>query len=101
MRSEASPAALLRRFGDGTRATVHDQWQVQVQAMVQARCDVWLHSSLDRATVGSAHLHYAPDVDRTLAAIIESRRRKSGREPSVCVLPYGQLTVPRVTGRRR
>ena len=101
MRSETSPAALLGRFGDDAHETVHDQWQVQVQAMVQARCDVWLCSSLDRATVESAHLRYAPDIDRTLAAMIESRQRRLGREPSVCVLPHGQLTVPRVTGRRR
>lgn len=96
MRSEASPSALLDRFmGDG-HATVHDQWQVQVQAMVQARCDVWLHSSLERAAVESAHLRFAPDVDGTLASIRDAKRAALGREPSVCVLPYGQLTVPRL-----
>ncbi len=96
MRSEASPAALLDRFSQGDHRTVHDQWQVQVQAMVQARCDVWLHSSLDRATVESAHLRYAPDATSTLASLIEEKRTALGREPTVCVLPYGQLTVPRV-----
>jgi nickel-dependent lactate racemase len=95
MRSEASPAALLGRI-DGSRQTVHDQWQVQVQAMVQARCDVWLHSSLDRATVESAHLRHASDVDGALASIIDAKRTELGRDPSVCVLPFGQLTVPRV-----
>jgi nickel-dependent lactate racemase len=100
MRSEASPAALLGRFGRDGHATVHDQWQVQVQAMVQARCDVWLHSSLDRAAVESAHLRFAPDVDGTLASILARRRRELGREPSVCVLPFGQLTVPRLAGSR-
>lgn len=97
MRSEASPAALLGRFGRDGHATVHDQWQVQVQAMVQARCDVWLHSSLDRAAVESAHLRFAPDVDGSLAAILNAKRAELGREPSVCVLPYGQLTVPRLS----
>ena len=97
MRSEASPAALLGRL-DGARETVHDQWQVQVQAMVQARCDVWLRSSLDRATVESAHLRYAPDIDETLASIREAKRAELRREPTVCVLPHGQLTVPRLEG---
>jgi nickel-dependent lactate racemase len=92
--SEASPRALLDRIERG--GTMHDQWQVQVQAMVQARSDVWLHSSLPREDVERAHLRYAPDVDGTLAGIIEARRAATGREPSVCVLPYGQLTVPRV-----
>jgi nickel-dependent lactate racemase len=93
MRREASPRALLDRIEHAPHTTF-DQWQVQVQAMVQARCDVWLHSSLDRATVESAHLRYAPDVDSTLEKIIEARRAELGREPTVCVLPYGQLTVP-------
>jgi nickel-dependent lactate racemase len=96
MRSEASPRALLGRLGRVGHETVHDQWQVQVQAMVQARCDVRLHSKLDRATVESAHLRHAPDVDATLAEIIAQRRAAIGHEPSVCVMPYGQLTVPRL-----
>jgi nickel-dependent lactate racemase len=96
MRSESSPAALLDRFSREGQRTVHDQWQVQVQAMVQARCDVWLHSSLDRATVESAHLRYTPDVTSTLASLIAEKRAALGREPTVCVLPFGQLTVPRV-----
>jgi nickel-dependent lactate racemase len=99
MRSEASPAALLGRI-DGSDETVHDQWQVQVQAMVQARCDVWLHSSLDRAAVESAHLHYAADVEAALASMISAKRAQLGREPTLCVLPHGQLTVPRVAAPR-
>ena len=98
MRSERSPGALLDRFSRGDQPTVHDQWQVQVQAMVQARCDVWLHSSLDRATVASAHLRYAPDVTATLASLIDDKRVALGREPTVCVLPFGQMTVPMLDG---
>jgi nickel-dependent lactate racemase len=93
LHSEMSPRALLDRI-ELAPAAVFDQWQVQVQAMVQARCDVWLHSTLDRATVESAHLRYAPDVDGTLARLIGEKRVALGREPTVCVLPYGQLTVP-------
>lgn len=93
LESEASPAALLARI-DQSDAPVFDQWQVQVQAMVQARCDLWLHSSLDPETVAAAHLRHAPDVDGTLARIIDDRRAELGREPSVCVIPHGQLTVP-------
>ena len=96
LHSESSPRALLARFEHGDRPSMFDQWQVQVQAMVQARCDVWLYSSLDRTTVEAAHLRYAHDVDDTLAAIIAEQRHKLGREPTVCVMPYGQLTVPRV-----
>ena len=95
LQSETSPRALIDRI-ERSGETIHDQWQVQVQAMVQARCDVWLHSSLDRATVESAHLRYAEDLDATLAHLIDTRRTSLDREPTVCVLPYGQMTVPRV-----
>ncbi len=94
LRSEQSPDALLDRFTREDHATIHDQWQAQVQAMVQSRCDVYLHSSLDRSTVEAAHLRYAADIDVTLASLLEETQAKVGREPTVCVLPYGQLTVP-------
>jgi nickel-dependent lactate racemase len=97
MGSESSPGALLARFGADDHQTVFDQWQLQVQAMVQAKHDVWLHSSLDEATTAAAHLRYAPDVDATLMRIIDEQRATLGREPTLCVMPYGQLTVPRVT----
>jgi hypothetical protein len=67
------------------------------RAMVQARCHVWLHSSLPRETAEAAHLRYAPDVADTLAQIIDEKRAAIGHEPTVCVLPYGQLTVPKET----
>jgi nickel-dependent lactate racemase len=95
---ETSPDALLREIENSRHETVFDQWQVQVQALVQARCDVWLHSSLPREIVEAAHLRYAPDVTDTLAGIVDEKRAALGREPTVCVLPHGQLTVPKVTG---
>ncbi len=94
LRTEGGPPELLARIEQG--GTHVDQWQVQVQAMVQARCDVWLHSALPQATVEAAHLNYAADVDRTLAGIIDAKRAELRREPTVCVLPFGQLTVPRL-----
>ncbi len=103
LHSERSPGELLRSVEHPERPTTFDQWQVQVQAIVQARCDVWLHSSMPRETVESAHLRYAPDVSATLASVIDEKRAALGREPSVCVLPHGQMTVPRVvaTGEAR
>lgn len=95
LRSEASPEALMRRIMHA-RETTFDQWQVQVQAMVQARCEVWLHSALSREETESVHLRYAADVDATLAELIETKRRELRREPTICVLPHGQLTVPRL-----
>lgn len=97
LRSEESPRALLDRLSVPDHATVHDQWQVQVQAMVQARCDVWLYSSLDRTSTAAAHLVHAADLDGAIERILDERRVLLGRDPSVCVMPHGQLTVPRVS----
>lgn len=94
MRSGDSPHALLQRFESSDHRTLHDQWQVQVQAMVQARADVYLHSTLDRATTESAHVRYAGDVTSTVAELIEAKRAATGHPASVCVMPWGQLTVP-------
>jgi nickel-dependent lactate racemase len=94
LRTEAAPEAILRLIEQGETAV--DQWQVQVQAMVQARCDVWLYSALPRETVEAAHLRYSADVDATMTRLLETKRAQLGREPTVCVLPYGQLTVPRI-----
>lgn len=98
--SEGSPRALLERISGAAHEIVFDQWQVQVQAMVQARCDVWLHATLPPETVAQSHLRYAPDVTDTLAAIIDEKRATLRREPTVCVLPHGQLTVPTVSDAR-
>jgi nickel-dependent lactate racemase len=94
MSSERSPSALLDRLGQPGHATVHDQWQAQVQAIVQAKADVYLHSSLTRRDTASAHLLYAEDVEHTLASLATTTQLRHKRQPTVCVMPYGQLTVP-------
>ena len=91
--SHRAPDALLRRLLRAPR-TIIDQWQVQIQAQVQAEHDVHLYSALPPAVAEAAHLRPAADPSQTLAAIVAERRKKLGREPRVCVLPHGQLTVP-------
>ena len=63
--------------------------------MVQARADVYLHSTLAPSVVESAHLRPAEDLDGTLAGLREAVGRDHGREATLCVMPFGQLTVPR------
>ncbi|MBI5480651.1 MAG: nickel-dependent lactate racemase [Deltaproteobacteria bacterium] len=93
LRSHRAPAALLRRLRRAPR-TIIDQWQVQIQAQVQTEHEVHLYSALPPRVVEEAHLRYAADPSAALAAIIADRRDALGREPRVCVLPHGQLTVP-------
>lgn len=92
--SEASPQALLERIHSPGFAR-YDQWGVQCQAMVQAKADVWLYSSMSRETTEAAHLHYCDDISATVEALRHRQRVELGREPAVAVLPHGHLTVPR------
>ena len=90
--SEASPEALLATSPPGEH-TVPDQWQVQVQAKVQAHADVVVRSSyLSADDLASAHLGHTEDV---AATVLEALRR-AGPESRVCVLPEGPQTIPYV-----
>jgi nickel-dependent lactate racemase len=71
--------------------TIPDGWQVQVQARVQARARVLLHSRLPASTVRGAHLEPIDDVSATLAELL--RRQPDAR---VCVIPEGPQTIPYV-----
>ena len=72
--------------------TVPDGWQVQVQARVQARARVALHSALPDAAVRDAHLEPVDDIGALLADL---RRRAQGTR--VCVLPNGPQTIPYIS----
>jgi nickel-dependent lactate racemase len=90
--SEPSPEALLATIAARER-TVPDQWQVQVQAKVQAHADVVVRSSyLSAADLASAHLGHTDDVAGT---VVEALGR-AGRDARVCVLPEGPQTIPYV-----
>ena len=86
-----SPRALLEAIA-ARSATVPDQWQIQIQAGIQARSRVVMHTSfLSDDELRAAHLEQTHDVEATIA---DALARSS--EPAVCVLPYGPLTVPYV-----
>jgi nickel-dependent lactate racemase len=88
----ASPAALLDAIAARTR-TVPDQWQIQIQAAIQARSRVIVHTSyLSDAELAEAHLEQTADVEATVRRLLED----AGPDARLCVLPYGPLTVPYV-----
>jgi hypothetical protein len=92
--SAPSPQALLDDIAARDR-TVPDQWQVQVQAKVQTRADVHVHSSyLSDADLRSAHLRPAPDLE----ACVHDALAAAGPQSRLCVLPEGPQTIPYVAG---
>ena len=75
--------------------TVPDQWQVQVQAKVQAHADVVVHSAyLSAPDLASAHLGHTDDVAETVLRALHD----AGPDSRVCVLPEGPQTIPYVAG---
>ena len=88
--SEASPEALLATISARER-TVPDQWQVQVQAKVQAHARVVVRSSyLSADDLASAHLGHTDDVAETVLRALHD----AGPDSRVCVLPEGPQTIP-------
>lgn len=90
--SEPSPEALLDSI-ERRAQTVPDQWQVQMQAKVQTKARVVMHTSfLSDQDLAAAHLEQTDDVAKTvLSALAEF-----GPDATVCVLPEGPQTIPYV-----
>lgn len=90
--------ALLEMVQD-RRFRHQDQWGVQVGAMAMVKAESYLYSSMKRDLVEKAHMRPCRDVSKTVSELVKRyQRANGGAEPSVLVLPYGQLTVPRVSG---
>lgn len=67
-----------------------EQWQAQIQALIQRRADVLVYSSLSDAIIRGAHLKPCRDI----GAEVQSRLAQLGPEARVAVLPQGPLTIP-------
>ncbi|NLV73400.1 MAG: nickel-dependent lactate racemase [Chloroflexi bacterium] len=68
----------------------YDQWQVQLQAGVMAKADVYVYSELADADVRSMLLNPTHSVETTLDALLT----RYGADAKVCVMPEGPLVIP-------
>jgi lactate racemase len=67
-----------------------EQWQAQIQALVQRRGRVLLHSRLPEETVRACHLESCSDIGAAVRAELD----RVGPGARVAVLPQGPLTIP-------
>jgi lactate racemase len=67
-----------------------EQWQAQIQAVIQRKAEVLLYSSLSDEIVRRAYLAPCRDI----AAAVNGRLQELGPEARVAVLPQGPLTIP-------
>ncbi|AWS43435.1 nickel-dependent lactate racemase [Streptosporangium sp. 'caverna'] len=94
--SAPSPQALLDAIA-ARPVTVPDQWQVQIQARIQAGARVVVHTSyLSDADLAEAHLERTDDI----AATVTEALAAAGPGARVCVLPEGPQTIPYLSGGR-
>jgi lactate racemase len=92
----SSPAALLDAISARTHA-VADQWQIQIQAAIQERSRVIMHTAyLSDTELAAAHLEQTADVEGTVLGLLDA----AGPAARLCVLPYGPLTIPYVAAAR-
>jgi nickel-dependent lactate racemase len=90
--SAPSPEDLLHSI-EARTTTVPDQWQVQVQARVQSRARVLLHTGgLTAQDLAAAHLEYTADVGATVLDELS----RLGPDATLCALPEGPQTIPYV-----
>ena len=69
----------------------HDQWQVQVQALIQRRARVVIHAGgLTPDQVRAAWLEPVDDVSDCVAELLST----AGPGARVAVLPHGPQTIP-------
>jgi nickel-dependent lactate racemase len=72
------------------RETFPEQWQGQIQALVQRKAKVFIHSSLPDEVIRRAHLLPAADIGRVASKLEE----EEARPLRIAVLPQGPLTIP-------
>jgi len=72
---------------------MRDQWEAQVQALVQLKADVYVKTSyLSDEEIRGALLRPCHSIEETLAQLLE----RYGPEATICVLPEGPQTIPYV-----
>jgi lactate racemase len=87
-----SPRELLEAIAQRGE-TVPDQWQIQIQADIQTRARVVMHTSfLSDEELAEAHLGQTSDI----AATVHDALAAAGPDARVCVLPEGPQTIPYV-----
>jgi nickel-dependent lactate racemase len=89
--SGQTPEQLLAAIAGRTQ-TVPDQWQIQIQARIQADTHVVMHTShLTDTDLAAAHLEQTTDITETV-----ERALGDAPDARVCVLPEGPQTIPYV-----
>jgi nickel-dependent lactate racemase len=89
LREESSIEGVLARLAT-PGFSQPEQWQAQLQGVVQSKARVLVHSSLPEDLLRRAHLEPCPDIGEAVRTALLN----SGPGARVAVLPLGPLTIP-------
>jgi nickel-dependent lactate racemase len=85
-----SPSHLLQKIRQSDTLK-QDQWQVQIQARLQEKADIYVRSdNLTPEQIQMALLKPSSRIEDTVDELLA----KYGREAKICVLPEGPQTIP-------
>lgn len=89
LRSGGSPEEILARLA-AADSVLPEQWQIQIQALIQRQAHILLRSSLTDQQVRSAHLMPCSDIASAVQTFIAGHNNGL----RIGVLPQGPLTIP-------
>lgn len=89
MWSVQKPDEILAALAARHRHPQPEQWQAQIQALIQRKADVFLYSLLPDDAVCSMHLLPCHDISK-----VALERLGQGPRTTLAVLPFGPMTIP-------
>lgn len=89
LRKASSPDEILKKIAS-PGFSHPEQWEAQIQALVQRKAEVQVYSSLSDEILKGAHLTPCRNITET----VSERLKRLGPEARVAVLPQGPLTIP-------
>ncbi len=94
MGSASSPDGVLEKIGSGYRLGFHKAAKI---ALIARRAEILAYTELDPDLVRKAFIKPCADLQEAFdAAVARMAIAHPGRKPSVCVIPDGSVTVPRL-----
>ncbi len=89
LRSVAGPKELLAKL-EAPGFAWPEQWQSQIQSLIQRRAEVQVFTDMDESAVRAAHLVPCRDI----AAAVRAKLGSNPNGQRIAVLPQGPLTIP-------
>lgn len=89
LQMRSTPAELLEMI-NAPGFSLFDQWQVQIQAMIQLKAKVYVHSLLPDEIVRQCKLFPCSNIEAKIYELLKNY----GPQARIAVIPQGPMTIP-------